>query len=61
MLVVLCSYCGRWSHEGESWYHERSLTTISVLKAGHVEHLPQYNYLYFNLGVSISLFINCFL
>ena len=28
-------------HEGESWYHKRSVTPISVLKAGHVEHLPQ--------------------
>ena len=33
-------------NEGESWYQERSLTPISVLKAGHVEHLPQYNIIY---------------
>ena len=28
-----------------SRYHERSVTPISVLKAGHVEHLPQYNFI----------------
>ena len=39
--VISNVYCGRWSHEGESWYHKRSVTPISVLKAGHVEHLPQ--------------------
>ena len=55
MYMYMCSYCGRWSHEGESWYHKRSVTPISVLKAGHVEHLPQYIYIFYNLWISISL------
>ena len=40
--------------EGESWYHKRSVTPISVLKAGHVKHLPQCIY-FSNLWISISL------
>ena len=28
---------------------------ISVLKAGHMEHLPQYIYIFYNLWISISL------
>ena len=54
-LFVLCSYCGRWSHEGESWYHIRSVTPISVLKAGHVEHLPQYIYFLSFVDFNLSL------
>ena len=43
-MFYVCLYCVAIvvDHEGESWYHERSVTPISVLKAGHVEHLPQY-------------------
>ena len=44
----------------KNMYHERSLTPISVLKAGHV---PQYNYIFIicgfqSLSLSFSLLLN---
>ena len=55
IYVNIYIYMYIWSHEGESWYHKRSVTPISVLKAGHVEHLPQYIYIFYHLWISISL------
>ena len=43
-MFYVCLYCVAIvadGPKGESWYHKRSVTPISVLKAGHVEHLPQ--------------------
>ena len=53
-MFYVCLYCVAIVADGPMGYHKRSLTPISVLKAGHVEHLPQCIYFY-NLWISISL------
>ena len=56
-MFYVCLYCVAIvadGPKGESWYHKRSVTPISVLKAGHVEHLPQ---CIFIISISLSLFL----
>ena len=49
IFCVVTSYLK--DHEGERWYHKRSVTPISVLKAGHVEICLSV------ISISLSLFL----
>ena len=55
-LLYICIYTYR-NGACKSWYHRRSVTPISVLKAGHVEHLPQCIFFIICGFQSLSLFL----